>query len=402
MDAEGPTRPTQAVIFAGGRGTRLSPFTDSAPKPLVPVGGRPFLEYVVELLRRQGFHRILLLLGYRAEAVVEHFGDGSPWGVHMQYCVTDPEVQTLTRMRAAQPLLDDVVMTAYCDNYVPLNFDDMWRHYVAGGAVAQVTAYANDDGFTRNNLAVEAAGRVLTYDPHRRAPGLNRVDIGFAIIDLARLGPLPNGDVPFEHAVYPRLVADHSLNAYISHHRYYGVGSTARLPASERFFTQRRTVILDRDGVLNRRMPKAQYVSRPTEFVWLDGALDALRLLTQSGFRILVATNQAGVARGKLSPDALTATHQKLLDDATAAGARIERIYHCPHGWDEHCSCRKPSPGMLFRAQRDFDLDLSRTVFVGDDDRDRAAAEAAGCQYASIEPGHSLLDVAVELVGAQQ
>lgn len=396
------TRPTQAVIFAGGRGTRLGSLTDNFPKPLVPVGGKPFLDYVVELLRRQGFQRILLLLGYRAEAVIEHYGDGSRWGVQMHYSVTDPDVQTLTRMRTAHSLLDDVVMTAYCDNYVPLNFDDMWRYYVAGGAVAQVTAYANDDGFTRSNLEVDAVGRVLSYDPQRRAPGPNRVDIGFAIIDLARSGPLPNGDVPFEQALYPRLVADHSLNAYVMEHRYYGVGSMARLPAAERFFTQRRTVILDRDGVLNQRMSKAHYVSRPTEFVWLDGALDALRLLTQSGFRIVVATNQAGIAKGKLSPDELAAVHRRLLDDATAAGACIDRIYHCPHGWDEHCHCRKPSPGMLFAAQRDFDLDLSRTVFVGDDDRDQAAAEAAGCQYLSIDQGHSLLDAAEELTGTRQ
>jgi histidinol-phosphate phosphatase family protein len=396
------TRPTQAVIFAGGRGTRLGSLTVNLPKPLVLVAGKPFLDYIVEMLRRQGFQRILLLLGYLAEAVMEHYGDGTRWGVQMQYCVTDPDVQTLTRIRAAQQLLDDVVLTAYCDNYVPLNFDNMWRHYVAGGAVSQVTAYANDDGFTRSNLEVDAAGKVLSYDPHRMAPGLNRVDIGFAIIDLDRLGPLPNGDVPFEHAVYPRLVADHSLNAYVMHHRYYGVGSMARLPAAERFFTQRRTVILDRDGVLNRRMPKAHYVSRPTEFVWLDGALDALRLLTQSGFRIVVATNQAGIARGKLSQDELAAVHRRLLDDATAAGARIDRIYHCPHGWDEDCHCRKPSPGVLFVAQRDIDLDLSRTVFVGDDDRDQAAAEAAGCQYLSIDQGHSLLDAALELTGTRQ
>lgn len=387
----------QAVIYAGGRGTRLGALTDDVPKPLVTVGGRPFLDHQLELLRGNGITDVVLLAGYQAGKLAEYVGDGSRWDLRARCAVTPPEVQTMTRVRAARHLLDDVVLTVYCDNYVPFDLRERWRRYRDSGATAQVLAYANDDGFTRNNMSVDPGGRVRAYDPSRRAPGLNRVDLGFAIVDLGRLGELPDEDRPFEHVIYPGLAERGTLTAHVVGHRYYGVGASARLPMAERFFARTPTVLLDRDGVLNRRAPKAEYVSEPADFRWLDGALEALHLFTRKGYRILVVTNQAGLARGMMTPEQLNAVHRKMIGEAADAGARIERVYHCPHGWDDGCACRKPAPGMLFQAQRDYDLDLSRTVFVGDDDRDRLAATAAGCDYRHVHDGRTLLDVAREL-----
>jgi D-glycero-D-manno-heptose 1,7-bisphosphate phosphatase len=385
---------TQAVIYAGGRGTRLGALTDDVPKPLVTVAGRPFLDHQMELLRANGITDVVLLAGYQADKLTAYVGDGSRWNLRARCAVTPPAAQTMTRLRAARHLLDDVVLTVYCDNYVPFDLADRWRRYRESGATVQVTAYANDDGFTANNMTVDPDGRVRAYDPGRSRPGLNRVDLGFAIVDLGRLGELPADDRPFEHVVYPGLAKAGALSAYVTAHRYYGVGATARLPLAERFFARIPTVILDRDGVLNRRAPKAEYIVEPDDFHWLDGALEALRLFAHTGHRILVVTNQAGIARGMMTPDQLSAVHRKMVDEAAAAGAHIERVYHCPHGWDDGCACRKPAPGMLQQAQRDYDLDLSRTVFIGDDDRDRQAAAAAGCGYRHVDSSHALLDVA--------
>jgi histidinol-phosphate phosphatase family protein len=94
-----------------------------------------------------------------------------------------------------------------------------------------------------------------------------------------------------------------------------------------------------------------------------------------------------------MSEEDLERVNQRLRSDASAAGGRIDEIYYCPHGWDEGCECRKPRPGMLFQAQRDFSLDLTRTLFVGDDERDREAAEAAGCRSVLVDDRLSLLDV---------
>ena len=117
---------------------------------------------------------------------------------------------------------------------------------------------------------------------------------------------------------------------------------------------------------------------------------------------MIVVSNQAGVARGAMSHGDLEAVNARLVSDADAAGGRIEAVYTCTHGWDEGCECRKPKPGMLFSAQRDFDLDLSRTYFIGDDERDGQAAEAAGCPFIFLEQGESLLGVVDTVMNEQQ
>jgi D-glycero-D-manno-heptose 1,7-bisphosphate phosphatase len=115
-----------------------------------------------------------------------------------------------------------------------------------------------------------------------------------------------------------------------------------------------------------------------TEFDWLPGVLEALRLFREAGYRIIVASNQAGLARGQVSRESLEAIHDKMRLEARTAGGDIDAIYYCPHDWEAGCECRKPKPGLLFQAQRDFSLDLTRTYFLGDDERDLQAADAAG------------------------
>ncbi|RME50294.1 MAG: HAD family hydrolase, partial [Deltaproteobacteria bacterium] len=155
-------------------------------------------------------------------------------------------------------------------------------------------------------------------------------------------------------------------------------------------------VILDRDGVLNVRPPRACYVTAPEDFTWLPGAREALRRLKDAGIRCIVVTNQPGIARGALTAETLSAIHERMCREAAAAGGEITRIYHCPHGWDEGCACRKPNPGMLFQAQRDFDLDLSRTWFLGDDERDELAARRAGARFAMVSERRPLLRIVME------
>jgi D-glycero-D-manno-heptose 1,7-bisphosphate phosphatase len=179
--------------------------------------------------------------------------------------------------------------------------------------------------------------------------------------------------------LYPRLAEQRQLLAYVSDHRYYSIGSVARLPLTETFLNRRPAVLLDRDGVLNRKPPRAQYVRSWSEFAWLPGATEALRLLKEAGYRVIVISNQAGVARGAMREEDVVDIHQRLQAEAVAHGGRIDAIYYCAHDWDAGCECRKPRPGMLLQAQRDFSLDLSRTPFIGDDERDAEAAEAAGC-----------------------
>jgi histidinol-phosphate phosphatase family protein len=290
-------------------------------------------------------------------------------------------------------------MLVYCDNYWPIDRARHWQRYQQIGAPAMVTIYANHDGYSRDNVRVDADGRVRVFDRSRTAPNLSGVEISYAILQRDLLDELPpDGDELVEQALYPHLAAEGRLGAVVSEHRYYSVGSMHRLPLTEAFFTGPPTVIVDRDGVLNERPPRAEYVRHPDEFRWLDGAREALARFHEHGYRVLVVTNQAGINRGAMSSEDLDAVHRRMVEDAERAGGAIGAIYHCPHDWEEGCSCRKPKPGMLFQAQHDLQLDLTRTPYIGDDERDAEAAHAANMPYLAVDADHSLLDWAHQLL----
>lgn len=394
----GRSRPRQAVILAGGRGERMRPLTDRVPKPMIQVAGKPFLEHLLVHLREQGFERVLLLVGYLPNAIQDHFGNGSQFGLSIEYSVSDVDNDTGRRLKLAATMIEPCFLLMYCDNYWPMRMDDMWHHFERSGAQAQITVYRNLDGYTRDNVRVDADGTVAIYDKSRTSDGLQGVDMGFAILERAVLGVLPAANVSFEAVVYPHLVDRRQLVAYRTDHRYYSVGSLERLPVTERFLRREPVIILDRDGVLNRKPPRAEYVRTWEDFEWLPGAKTALRLLHEEGYRVVVVSNQAGIGRGVMSEQMLAAIHDRMMSDVEADGGRIDAIYHCPHDWNDGCECRKPAPGMLFQAQRDHHLDLSRTLFIGDDPRDEEAANAAGCPCALVSDDRSLLDLTTKLL----
>ena len=384
------SKPRQAVILAGGRGSRLRPLTDTMPKPMLPFHGKPFLEYLVEHLKEQGFEKILLLLGYLPEVIMDHFKDGSSLGLHIEYSVTDVENETGTRLRLAAPKIDPCFLLMYSDNYWPMRIDSMWDQFTKSGTDMQITVYSNKDGYSRDNVQIKG-GLVELYDGSRTNDNLQGVEIGFAFMKKSVLDLLPDANVNFEKIVYPILSERRLLSGYVTDHRYYSVGSHERLELTRSFLKRRPAIILDRDGVLNKKMPKAEYVRNWDDFKWLPGAVEAVRLLKEAGFCIAIVTNQAGIARGMMTESDLSRIHGMMTDDLAKNGGAIDAVYYCPHGWDDNCECRKPRPGMLFQAQKDFHLDLSRVYFVGDDVRDRETADRAGAKFLMVDNNNSLL-----------
>ncbi len=388
--------PRQAVILAGGRGTRLRPLTDSMPKAMIPFCQKPFLEYLLEHLKEQGFESVLLLLGYLPEVIQNHFGDGSALGIRIDYSVTDTENETGRRIKLAEEKLEPYFFLMYCDNYWPMRTTDMWNHFIKTDALAQITVYTNKDNYSRSNVLVDNDGMVVCYDKTRSADNLQGVEIGFAIVRKDVLELLPDENVNFEKIIYPLLARRRQLSAYLTDHRYYSVGSYERLHLTELFLERHPAIILDRDGVLNEKPPKANYVRSWDDFKWLGGAREALRILKNLGYTIIVVSNQAGIARGAMTEKDLADIHRQMKKELASDGAGVDAIYYCPHGWDDGCECRKPKAGMLFQAQRDFNLDLSRTYFIGDDVRDEQAAKLAGCKSLMVGEDLSLLHIVRE------
>jgi len=142
-----------------------------------------------------------------------------------------------------------------------------------------------------------------------------------------------------------------------------------------------KVVLLDRDGVLNRKPTLARYVRTPEEFEWMTGAAEAVARLNAAGYIVLVITNQAGVARGIMSREAVDQIHDRIRRDLKAVNGRIDAFYVCPHAPDAGCACRKPKPGLILQAQAEHGFDLTKTLFIGDDPRDEQAAQSAGCLF---------------------
>lgn len=388
----------QAVILAGGRGLHLRPITDTIPKPMVSLQGRPFLEYLVELLRENGIREILMLLGYLPEKIQAHFGDGSRFGVPIQYAVTPVEYESGARLRNARKLLDDRFLLLYCDNYWPLNLSVLEQFHATQGAPATVTLYTNRWGLTRNNMFVDREGFVTRYDRRRKHPELNAVDVGFFVLERPTLDRLPNRNVSFEEGVLPSLIVERKLAGYRSEHHYVSIGSIERLPAAERFFAPRKVLFLDRDGVINRKAPEGSYIRNWNEFEFLPGVVEALERLVRAGYELYLVSNQAGVARGHMTKADVETIHTNLQSELARNGIQVRGIYYCPHHGEEGCWCRKPNPGMLLQAASEHAINLPKSIFIGDDPRDAAAGQAAGCRMILVSSERGVADALPQLL----
>ncbi len=390
----------QAVVVAGGLGTRLLPLTKDIPKPMVVVNGRPFLEYLISQLREAGIKEILLLLGYKSEKIVDYFGDGKKFGIDIKYSVTSLEDETGTRVLKAKEYLRDYFLLLNCDNYWPFYLGDLVNFYNSqGNALVSTVVYSNKDKFTKNNILIDSFGRVLAYDSSRSMESLNGVDVGYRIINKKVLDFSPNENFSFEKFFFPFLATRGQLFGYITDRRYWSIGSLDRIPITEKFLEYKKIIFLDRDGVINKKMRQSppDYVKKWAEFEFLPGSLEALKILKEKGYKVFIITNQPGIARGFMTEEDLIEIHRNMKEKVSGAGGEIEKIYHCPHGWNDNCDCRKPRAGMLFRASVENFIDLTKSIFVGDDERDMEAASVAGCRPILVDSSCNLLNVVKSL-----
>lgn len=151
---------------------------------------------------------------------------------------------------------------------------------------------------------------------------------------------------------------------------------------------KQRVALLDRDGVINRRIPGG-YVTSWDAFEFLPGALEGLRLLTENGYTILVLSNQAAVGEGLLTEEALARMTQKFVAQAAKHGGRISGVYYCTHAKGAQCECRKPRAGLFLRAQREHGFAFGESFFIGDSLTDERAAESAGCPFVRVASAES-------------
>jgi mannose-1-phosphate guanylyltransferase len=230
----------QAVILAGGLGTRLGPATARTPKPMVPVAGVPYLEHQLRLLRRQSIHNIVLLTGYLGQMVEDYFENGRRLGLSIRYSREASPAGTGGAVRLAAHLLDEHFLVIYGDSYLPIDYRDVAQALDVSGAAGLVVVYDNRlaDTSVRNNIAVDPEGFVVRYAKEAADDAtLAFVEAGVMAFRRSVVGLIPEGNVSLEKQLFPSLIAARQLRAYPTPQRFYDIGTPERLRVFEEYLS---------------------------------------------------------------------------------------------------------------------------------------------------------------------
>jgi histidinol-phosphate phosphatase family protein len=368
-------RPEQAVILCGGLGTRMRPYTNTMPKPMVPCNGKPFLRHLMLQLQENSIHRFVLLTGYRSEQIEEYFKDGSEWGLQIQYSQGPVEWATGKRIWEAQEKFDDRFLLLYSDNFVPFPMDRVLELHETNNLPLTFMVSPKSPG----NIAMDETGSVEKYD-NNRSNELDYVEIGYMIVEKEKtLEFFETPECSFSSILH-KMAGQKQISAWVQHDAYHSISDPERWKKAETYLELKKILLIDRDGVINRKASRGEYISNWEDFKWIPETREAMKQLGKEGFQFIVISNQAGIARGMIDPNELERIHSNMRKELQEDGIRILDIYICPHHWDEKCFCRKPKPGMLFQASKKHLFRLDKTMFIGDDPRDYQASWNAGCR----------------------
>ena len=402
----------QAVILAGGKGTRLAQALGmDVPKPMAPVHGAPLLQRTVELLRDQGIDDILLLVHHRADVVREHFGDGSRFGVRIRCLEESVPRGTAGALVDALPYLEEEFLVLYGDTLVDLDFRRMLDFHRAKQADLTLFAHPNDHPHDSDLVEVNRDWRVTAVHPYPHPEDSEYRNLVNAALYVMRrdllAGSWPDGVIDIAKHAIPRWLQERkAVFAYRGDGYIKDMGTPERLAKVERDLRNgtvarksgrlpRNAVFLDRDGTLN---VEKGHLARPEDLELFPGTGAAIRQLNRAGIPAIIITNQPVIARGEADFADVDAIHRRLENLLAQDGAFLDAIFYCPHHPDKGfegerpelkiaCDCRKPAPGLIDQACELFTIDRANSWLVGDHDRDLECAANAGLKSVLVQAG---------------
>ena len=369
-------RPEQGVILCGGLGNRLRPFTDRIPKPMIPCNGKPFLWHLLRQLHAQGISRFVLLTGYLAEMIEEYFGDGSRWGWQIDYSEGPVGWDTGRRVWEACSFLDNRFLLCYSDNYVPFSLEKVMRQHEQHCLSLTFMISRKTPG----NIAVDENGIVQQYDKNRSIEKCKFVEIGYMVVERDRTFAFYDQPECSFSDVLQKMAENREISAWIQGDAYLSISDPERWKKTEEYLIPKKILLIDRDGVINRKAPQGEYIKTWEEFKWIPETREAMKKLSEHGYTFVIISNQAGIGRGVVSEESVNEINRRMVGELRKAQIAVKGVYLCPHHWEDGCNCRKPKPGLLFEASQDLLLNLEQTFFIGDDPRDCIAAYNAGCR----------------------
>ena len=398
---------TQCAILAGGLGSRLGAATAQTPKPILPCGDRPFLAWLIRELVRFGVTDILLLTGYLSpvlEAALPAIRAMLPHDVRITLSEEPVRAGTGGALYYAAGRLQDRFLLCNGDSILDCNLAHLLADALRAPGPRVVLRSVTDTG--RYGVVTTDGERVTAFHPHAAAPGPGLVNAGIYLLDRSVL-PLLSPACSLEAEVLPRLAAAGQLRATVAGGFFIDIGVPADLARAQTALPaqfHRPALLLDRDGTINR---DHGWVGTRDRWEWVDGAKDAVRLATDSGWHVFVVTNQSGIARGFYDEAALAALHAWMTDELRAAGGTVDDIRFCPFHEDaaveryrQASEWRKPRPGMILDLISRWQLDGARCVMVGDQPGDMAAADAAGIKGVPFD-GVDLLETVRTVLAGQ-
>ncbi|RXH40055.1 HAD-IIIA family hydrolase [Bradyrhizobium zhanjiangense] len=372
----------QAVILVGGLGTRLGERTKTVPKPMLEIGGRPFLDTLIdELARYHVFDEILLLAGHKAEIVETHYSGAAKGRSKILVSRETEPLGTAGALVHARDLLHDRFLLLNGDSLFDFNLLDLIAR-AQGGRVHMAL---------RDGVVGDRYGRVVLDGDVVRdfiAPGAGAtgpVNAGIYVVDKSILADIAKLPASLEQDVFPRLAASGALRGTAYRGYFIDIGipdDFVRADHELREKLRRPAVFFDRDGVLNH---DSGYTFETHKLEWIEGAREAIKAVNDAGYFAFVITNQSGVARGYYEEHHVVALHNWMADQMALIGAHVDAFEYCPDHPDgtvaRYCRTsdrRKPAPGMITDLIKRFPVDMTRSMVIGDKQSDIEAAQAAG------------------------
>ena len=421
--------------MAGGKGTRIASVKSDVPKPMIPICGKPILEWQIENLKACGLTDITLVVGYLGNVIQEYFGDGSNFGVSINYFVEDAPLGTAGALFKMPELTEDFLLMCG-DVILDVDFNRFIEFHKKNNAWASLMAHPNGHPYDSSLLVTEIIPPKVPggnpVDTHRVVKWMNkederlyyknRVNAGIEIISPELLKETKKNFVPRHLETPDKIDLDRDvLKPNIKSGRIFAYDTPEYIKdmgTPDRFYeveedikggkvkarnlkNKQKAVFLDRDGTINKYVG---FLKKPEQFELIPGVAEAIKKINKSGYLAIVVTNQPVIARGDCTWEGLQEIHNKMETKLGKEGAFVDAIYICPHHKDKgfegerpeykfDCECRKPKPGLLLQAAKDFNIDLSQSIMIGDSENDVKAGENAGCDQSLLLQQQELLNV---------
>lgn len=391
-----------AAILAGGLGKRLRPLTDNMPKPMIDVDGKPLLQHQVELLARHGVERIFILSGYKAEAVENHFGDGSDFDTEIIHLREEFPLGTGGALRELKGKVDDDFLLLYGDVYVGADLSRMARYHETRKPLATLAVHPTDHPQDSDLVVADHDDMVLKLlrKPHEGKPVSCLGNAALFCLSPSILDHIPEGFNDLMHDIIPAVLgAGLPVAAYRTPEYIKDMGTPDRLervrahvtagkPEAMSLEYPRPAVFLDRDGTLVKFV---DLLHTPEELHLAPGAGDAVSRFNAANLLAVMLTNQPVVARNLCTMNDVVRIHDRLECMLAKHHGHLDLIRFCPHHPDSGypgenpafkipCECRKPGIGMFADAAKRLNIDLEQSWMVGDTEADILAGKTAGCR----------------------